>query len=97
MRQKARTMAEPETVLDRLLVEAFKAATREGRDDVADHVLNALECLCGGPESGGAREIYRIIGNPWGSALSPAPSPDSAGEIQFPKSRALPDRARRSG
>ncbi|SFU23282.1 hypothetical protein SAMN05518861_1548 [Mesorhizobium sp. YR577] len=51
----------PRKPLDRAIVEAFKTATNADRPDVAEHLLRALECLCGGPESGGANEAYKII------------------------------------
>jgi|ThiBioDrversion2_2_1062182.scaffolds.fasta_scaffold00641_61 hypothetical protein len=52
------TVAEP---LGREIVEAFKSAMGSGRPDVAEHLLCALECLCGGPESGGVDDAYRFI------------------------------------
>jgi hypothetical protein len=47
--------------LDHAIVEAFKSAMESGRSDVAEHLLCALECLCGGPDSGGADEAYDFI------------------------------------
>ncbi|OQM74519.1 hypothetical protein [Manganibacter manganicus] len=50
-----------ERPLDCAIVEAFKSAMESGRSDVAEHLLCALECLCGGLEGGGADEAYRFI------------------------------------
>lgn len=58
---KAGAMAHQEPALDEAIVAAFRVAISIGQDDVAELLLRALECLCGGPESGGANAAYRII------------------------------------
>jgi len=48
--------------LDRSILAAFKCAQDMGRLDVAEHLLRALECLCGGPvEGSAAQDAYRLI------------------------------------
>lgn len=48
--------------LDRSILAAFKCAQDTGRLDVAEHLLRALECLCGGPvEGSAAQDAYRLI------------------------------------
>lgn len=48
--------------LDRSILAAFKCAQDTGRLDVAEHLLCALECLCGGPvEGSAAQDAYRLI------------------------------------
>ncbi|MEJ6782487.1 hypothetical protein [Aminobacter sp. Piv2-1] len=54
-------MAHQEPALDEAIVAAFRVAISIGQDDVAELLLRALECLCGGPETGGADAAYRII------------------------------------
>lgn len=47
--------------LDQAILKAFKIANDTGRPDIADHLLHALECLCGDLERGCLAEAYRII------------------------------------
>ena len=48
--------------LDRSILAAFKCAQDTGRLDVAEHLLRALECICGGPvEGSAAQDAYRLI------------------------------------
>lgn len=48
--------------LDRAILAAFQSAHDAGRLDVAEHLLCALECLCGeAGEASAADEAYRII------------------------------------
>ncbi|MDH4989165.1 hypothetical protein QEZ47_27400 [Aminobacter anthyllidis] len=47
--------------LDQAILEAFKIANDAGRLDVADHLLHALECLCGDLERRCLDEAYRIV------------------------------------
>jgi hypothetical protein len=48
--------------LDRSILAAFKHANDAGRLDVAEHLLCALECLCGDAVEGSAAgEAYRVI------------------------------------
>lgn len=48
--------------IDRSILVAFKDAQEAGRLDVAEHLLCALECLCGGAAEGNAAEdAYRMI------------------------------------
>lgn len=49
--------------LDRSILAAFKQAHDVGRLDVAEHLLCALECLCGDDavEESAAGEAYRVI------------------------------------
>lgn len=56
--------------LDRSIQAAFKCAQDTGKLDVAEQLLRALECLCGGPvEESAGQDAYRLIcdcesGNP---------------------------------
>lgn len=49
--------------LDRSILAAFKHAHDAGRLDVAEHLLCALECLCGDDavEGSAAGDAYRVI------------------------------------
>ncbi|RFC63822.1 hypothetical protein DY251_20610 [Mesorhizobium denitrificans] len=48
--------------LDGSILAAFKSAQDSGRLDVAELLLRALECLCGGPVEGSAvQDAYRLI------------------------------------
>lgn len=57
-----RTMGQSSRPLDRSILAAFTTAHEAGRLDVAEHLLCALECLCGGAGEGTAAEdAYRIV------------------------------------
>lgn len=57
--------------LDHAILAAFKSAQDAGRLDVAEHLLRALECLCGGAiEGSAAQQAYRLIGD-CAEAVSP--------------------------
>lgn len=47
--------------LDQAILKAFKIANDTGRLDIADHLLRALECLCGDLGRGCLDEAYRIV------------------------------------
>lgn len=60
--KKGSTMPQGSQPLDRSILAAFKHAQDAGRLDVADHLLCALECLCGEAlEGNAAGEAYRTI------------------------------------
>ena len=60
--KKGRAMRQPSQPLDRSILAAFKHAHDTGRLDVAEHLLCALECLCGpAVEGSAAGEAYRMI------------------------------------
>lgn len=47
--------------LDKAILKAFKIANDVGRLDIADHLLKALECLCGDYGRGCLDQAYRIV------------------------------------
>ena len=60
--KKGRAMRQPSQSLDSSILAAFKHEHDAGRLDVAEHLLCALECLCGqAAEGSAAGEAYRMI------------------------------------
>lgn len=61
--RKGSAMRQGSQRLDRSILTAFKHAHDVGRLDVAEHLLCALECLCGDDavEESAAGEAYRVI------------------------------------
>jgi len=60
--RKGAAMRQRSQPLDRSILAAFKYAQDAGRLDVAEHLLCALECLCGEAiEGSAAGEAYRMI------------------------------------